>query len=135
MHEHRFGVVVGGVGGGDFPGETAQKRVSGLPGGGLQALLPRLNPGAPHRKGDVIPGAEIPDEGLVPIGFRPPEMVIEMGGGERHPQFFPEQIHPKQQRHRIRAPGDGADHPVSRLDQPISQGGGKLIQHVSTPDR
>ena len=80
VHQQGFCIVVGGVGGGDLPGEASQKGVSGLPGGGLQSFLSGLDEGAPHRQGDLIPGAEFPDESLVLVGFRPPEVVIEMGG-------------------------------------------------------
>ena len=134
VHEHGFGVVIGGVGSGDFSREGAQKRVSCLPGGGLQPLLPGTHLSAPNGEGNAVAGAEIPNEGLVGVGLRPPEMVVKMGGGQVYLQFFPQQVHSKQQRHGIRPAGDGADHRFPRRCQ-LPEGGRELIQHASTPGR
>ena len=37
---------------------------------------------------NVVAAAEIPDEGLVPVGFLPPEPVVEVGGLQTDAQLL-----------------------------------------------
>ena len=67
------------------PPDLLQKFIAQLPGGFLNGTSVFLRKGpdiAPARKKrDFTGGAPVPDEGLVPVRLRPPELVIEMGGG------------------------------------------------------
>ena len=67
------------------PPGLLQKFIAQLPGGFLNGAPGFLRKGpdiAPAReKRKFTGGAPVPDEGLVPVRLRPPELVIEMGGG------------------------------------------------------
>ena len=135
-HDHRLGVVVGGVGGGDFPVQTPKKGIPGIPGGGFQPLFSRTNLHRTHMQGDVIASAEFPDKGFIPVGFFPTEMVVKMGGFQTDVQLILQQIQCKQERHGIRPAGDGADDRISRRHHIIlPDHPQELIPHVSTPGR
>ena len=97
------GVVIGGVGGGDFSRQAPQKCISGIPGGGLQALLAGDNPSFPNSQGNVVTVTEIPDEIFIPVGFLSPEAMVKMSRGKGNFQFFLQQVQTEQQRHRIGA--------------------------------
>ena len=88
MHQHRFRIVIGGVGGGDFSGQAPQKCVSGIPGGGFQALFSRDDGAVAHGQGDVVAIAEIPDEVFIPLGFLTPEVMVEMGSRQLNVQLI-----------------------------------------------
>jgi len=88
VHQHRFGIVIGGVGGGDFAGKGTEKRIPCLPGGGFQSLFAGDDGAGPHMEGNAVATAEILDELLVPVRFCSPEMVVEMGGGQPQVPFF-----------------------------------------------
>ena len=134
MHQHRFRVVVGGVGGGDLSGDGTQETVPGIPGRSLQALLAGDDIAMAHGQGNVIAVAEIPDELFVPIRFRAPEMVVEMGRSQGDPQLVLQKIQGKEQRHGIGPAGYGAGDLVPGLQQLLLPDKGKeLIQHASTP--
>ena len=136
MEQQGLRIVICRVGRGDFSRQGSQKAVPGLPGCCLQPLFPRLHQAAAQVQGDVIAGTEILHKGRIPLGFRPPEVVIEVGCFQLKGEFILQQIQTKQQRHRICSTGDGADHPVAGPDQPFPPDEvGDFIQHVSTPGR
>ena len=88
MHQHGLGVVIGGMGGGDLAGQPSQECVSGISGGSFQPLFARGDGGASPMEGDSHSLAEIPDKGLVPVGLRTPQAVVEMGCGQPDIQFI-----------------------------------------------
>ncbi len=111
-----LGVVVGIVGGGDdrrarFRRGFLQKGVPQFPGGLFNALPPAGglggDVGLPQMEGDPCLGAPAPDKGGVPLGFRPPQPVVEVGGVEGDALPAGE---PVEQAHGIRPAGDGAEH-------------------------
>ena len=137
VEQQGLGVVVGGVGGGDAVaaqalGSLAQEGVPHVTGGLLQPpALPggltghvapahrQLHGGQgvfPFRPGNALgaapSGRKVPDKGLVPVGLRPPEAVVVVGGNQVEAQDVPQQPQPVEQVHRVRPPGHGAQHPA-----------------------
>ena len=133
-HEHRLGIVIGGMGGGNLSGKTPQKRVPGIPGRRFQALFPGNNPAGAQVQRNTVAPAEIRHKGLVPVRFGTAQMVIEVGGLQGNPQLIPQQIQRKQHCHGIRAAGDSSNYLVSRGKKCLLfQKGAQFIQHASTP--
>ena len=145
MEQQRLGVVAGGVGHGDVLGAGVlggfpEKGVAQFPGGLLQATAGLLGPGRHiagageqlHRRqrlhGSVraerpLPAAaqgdKLPDKLHVLGGLRPPEPVVEVGGGQGEIQLPAQPPEPVEQIDGIRAAGDGAQHGASRRDQTV----------------
>ena len=92
VHEDRFGVVVGVMGGGDpvaaeDVGRPLQKGVAQLSGRRLdaEALLRRAGRhiAVPHRAGDAALAAEGHHKACVREGFLPAKAVLKVGGENR----------------------------------------------------
>ena len=88
MHQHGFRVVIGGVGRGNFAGQSAQKRVADVTGSGFQSLFAGNHVAGTDQKGNAIAVAKVPDEFFIPVRFFPPEMVVKMGGGQLKSQLI-----------------------------------------------
>ena len=82
MHQQRFRIIIGGVGGGDDAVQGVKIAVAGIPRGGFQTLFAGDYLGFSHKQGDVEPLADVPDELLIPLGFLSPQVMVEMGGGK-----------------------------------------------------
>ena len=92
VQQHRLGVVVGGVRRGELvAGQRLQKGVAAFAGGFFDAFSVcggvLGDVGAADGQGDAVPGAEGADEGLVAVGFRPAQAVVEVGGGDGDAQL------------------------------------------------
>ena len=137
--------IGGGVGHGDILGAGVlggfpEKGVAQFPGGLLQATAGLPGPGRHiagageqlHRgqrlHGSVrterpLPAAaqgdKLPDKLHVLGGLRPPEPVVEVGGGQGEIQLPAQPPEPVEQIDGIRAAGDGAQHGASRRDQTV----------------
>ena len=136
MHQHRFRVVVSGVGRGDFPFQPQQEAVPGIPGGGLQPFFAGNHLTGSHMQRDFKTLTQAADKGLVPVRFFPSELMIKMGGLQMEAPLFFQKIQGKQQRHGVRPAGNGTDDGVPRGDQSLLPDEvPKLIQHASTPGR
>ena len=134
VHQHGFCIIVCGVRSGDLAGKGVQKGVSCIPGCCFKALLSGKNfPGADSQR-NIIPVTKLPDKLFICVRFFSTQSMIKMCSTERNTQLFTEQIHSKQQRHRIRAAGNGTGHMISGAQHLIPPNKGqKLIQHASTP--
>ena len=145
VQQHCFGVVVGVVGGGDhgavqLTGRLLKEIVPHLPGGLLDALagpgslsghVPpahgqlRSRQGLGHAQGAGVPvgaaalGHELPDELFVPVGFRPPQAVVVVGGGHLDVQPAPQPVQKVHQAYGVRPPGQGAQHTGPRGQHPV----------------
>ena len=94
VQQHRFRVVVGGVGGGQpVAGQAFQKFVAPDPRRVLQAPAAPGGKGrhvaAPHGQLDAVGGAEAADKGFVPVRFGTPQAVVEMGGRDSDAESLP----------------------------------------------
>ena len=136
VHQHRFGVVVGGVGGGDGAIEAAKICVSRFPCRRFQPLGAGNHSSGAQMQGDIVEIAEFFNKFRIPLRFLPPEVVVKMGSLHGDAQLLLQQPHPPQQRHGVGTAGYGAEDPVPRLHHLIpAEGGEHLIQHASTPGR
>ena len=54
---------------------------------------------------------------LVPVGLRPPEPVVVVGGGQAEAELFPQAVEDVKHGHRVRPAGHGAQHRSPRGDQ------------------
>ena len=88
MHQHRFGVIVGGVGGGNFPGQSAQKCVSGIPGGSFQPFFAGNDVPPSYGQRNIVAVTELTDELLVPVRFFPTQMMVKVRRPKVDAQFF-----------------------------------------------
>ena len=132
MEEDGFRVVAGGVSGGDqagagLPGCVPQKGVAHLPGSLLDAASPQAGLGGyvaracVQRDGRqtgpvgpaVRPAAQLDKllhKPLVPIGFRPSQPVVVVGGGQGEVHPVPQPVEHVEHCDGVRAPGYGAQH-------------------------
>ena len=127
------------MGGGDPAGARllrglAEKGVAHIPGGLLNARPPDAGlgghiPGA-YVQGDggpyspvtpPVPAAAQLDEllhkPLVPVGLRPPQPVVVVGGGQGEVQPVPQAAENVEHGHRVRPAGHGAQHRGPRGNQ------------------
>ena len=116
MEEDGLGVVVGVVGSGQllgpqFLGGLGEEAVPHGPGGLLHpfALLLGLLGHVPlaHDEGDVPLLAPLGDEGLVPLGLLPPQLVVEVGGVEVEVPFLGQLLQHGEQGHGVSPAGEG----------------------------
>ena len=87
MHHHRFRIVIGGVGGGDFPGQRSEIAVPGIPGGSFQALLSGHDLTGANVQRNIVVVTQVSYKYLIPVRFFPPEMVVKMGRFQGYAQF------------------------------------------------
>ena len=89
MEQQGLQIVVGVMGGGDARtvqslGALAEKIIAQLPGGLLHtqaaALSLRVHISLAHHEKDVARCAPLGHKGRVPVGFRAPQVVVEVGG-------------------------------------------------------
>ena len=139
VEENGLHIVAGGVGGGNqvrprLPRRLTQKRVAHIPGGllnagSLEAGLGGHVAGARiERDGGeytsvgqtALPAAqfcELLHKPLVPVGLRPPEPVVVVGGGQGKIQPGAQPVQSVEHSHRVRSAGHGAQHPGAGGDQ------------------
>ena len=134
VHQHGFGIVIGGVGGGNFTGEGIEIGIPGIPGSGFQPFFSGGNVGRAYVKGNSVAGAEIPDKLFIDIRLFRLQMVIEMDCGKIQIPFFLQKIHGPQQSDGIGAAGNGTDDALTPGNQIVLLNEtAKLTQHASTP--
>ena len=92
MHQQGFGIVIGGMSGGNFAGQAAQKGISCLPGSCLQTLRPGNHLRTAGYEVNSVACAKVPDKGLVPVGFFPPEPVVEEVEVVEEPELVAETV-------------------------------------------
>lgn len=139
IQQYRLQIVVCGVRGGDGLPEGGEKSVTQIPRGLFQRFA-----GFPCAGGSVARGggqrhapivAELPDKGFVPVGFRAAQPVVEVRGGHRHAECFPQRTQDMQHCDGIRPARYGTDHRLARRKHGIFPAPAQhLIPHASTPD-
>ena len=112
----------------------AEKGVAHIPGGLLDALPPEAGltghvsrAGVQPDGGDglssgqpVLPaaqGGELLHKPLVPVRFRPPQLVVVVGGGQGEVQLVAEAVEDMEHGDGVRSAGYGAQHRGPRGDQ------------------
>ena len=140
VEEHGLHVVVGVVGGGDEASPQLfrrlfQKVIAQGPGGlldtGPTALGLSGDISGAHHAGHLPLPAQLFHKGGVPVGLRPPETVIEMGGGEGKTLLRRLALEPVEEAHRVGAAGDGTEDMVPRGEHGVFPCEGlSLVQHV-----
>ena len=140
MEQDGLHIVAGGVGGGDeagprLPGGLAEEGVAHIPGGLLNAGAPQAGltghiaragvKGDGGEDGPVplpVPAAAQLDKllhkALVPVGLRPPEPVVVVGGGQAEAELFPQAVEDVEHGHRVR-PAPGGIRSCSRIKRSI----------------
>ena len=121
MQQHRLGIVVGVVGGGDaVAGQRVKKCVA-------QAARRFLYAGGPicfrrgraEVQGNTVLFTEFPHKACVPFGLRAAQAMVEMRSLDLDAQRPPQRPEAPQQRHGVRAAGNGADHALPRRKQGV----------------
>jgi len=122
VSQHRFGLIVGGVSGGDTAGVAAsgdlrKKLVTRAASSVFEIgfLVARFgsNICAGDMKGEIVKRGELGDEFLVGIGSAAAQTVIEVGDGEHQAALFADFEEKSEKGHRVGASGDGDSHAIA----------------------